>query len=425
MLSPSELSQYLSELPKDLSLKINSKQFMVNKEFASSLSNYISRKISENPTTNIILIEQSDPTNIFPSVISFLNGKKIDINPNNDYYLDKFASFLEIQSLKNLTEKSLESPLSPYNIVQRILHINETIPNDYISFFELNIEPIIQFHSQLAKNREENQIFNLDPSFLSTIIHSEQSRFANDSSRYFFALNCYQSFYSKYGYSEKLNLFINTDDVSKIPDDVIRQMATNEDYISLDGQFPSILLAQKLINDIIDLQKQIKDTNLEYSLQEKNLKDIRKEDERIMKQKSNSDIKLNEVGQRRYKLAKELLNSATNIDKKAPDLSQFIVFKSTMDEISSNLSSLDQKCQNLKRILIKISGTKIIYADLRAKGFKMTEQFESMLKSLKTMMDMLIPNDDDVNELIEEFRKISKSLHSMADTLVNLEGNEQ
>lgn len=425
MLSPSELTQYLSELPKDLFLKCNCKQYTVNKEFSCSLSNFISKQLTENTNLNIIIIDHPDPSNIFPTVISFLNGKKIDINPNNDYYLDDFASYLEIQSLKKLTEKSLQSQLSAFNIVQRILHMKEAIPADYISFFETNVESIIKYHLQQTKNIEENQIFKIEPSFLSNIIHSKNSRFSNDSSRYFFALNCYQSYYSKNGYSEKLNLFINIDDISKMPDDVIRQMATNENYISLDGQFPSILLAQKLINDIINLQHQIKETDLEFSQQEKELKDIRKEDERIMKQKSTSDIKLNEVGQRRYKLANELLKSASSIDKKAPKLSEFIVFKSTMDEIASNLSSLDQKCQNLKRILIKISGTKIIYADLRAKGFKLTEQFESMLKSLQVMMDMLIPNDDDVNELIEEFRKISKNLHSMADTLVNLEGNEQ
>ena len=201
-------------------------------------------------------------------------------------------------------------------------------------------------------------------------------------------------------------------------------MATNEDYILLDGQFPSILLAQKLITDIINLQEELKATSLEYSSRETELKDIREEDERMMKQKSNSDKKLNEVGQRRYKLAKELLNSATNIDRKASSLSQFIVYKSAMDEITSNLSSLDQKCQNLKRILIKISVTKIIYADLRAKGFKLAEQFETLLKSLNNMMGMLIPNDYDINELIEEFRQVSKSLHTMADTLINLEGNE-
>ena len=89
------------------------------------------------------------------------------------------------------------------------------------------------------------------------------------------------------------------------------------------------------------------------------------------------------------------------------------------------MSSLDQKCENLKRILIKISGTKVIYADLRAKGLELTKQFESLLKSLYAMMNMLVPNEDDINELIEEFRQISKKLHQMADTLVNLDGNEQ
>lgn len=424
MLSPLELSQYLSELPKNLSLKIGDKQYMVNDEFASSLSNYIAKKKSENPGVKTILIEHQDPINIFSLVASFLNGKKIKINFDNDYYLDEFASFLGIQSLKKLTENSLKSPLSANNIVQRISNIKESIPNDYCSFFEENVELIIQFHSNQTKDITENKIYTLEPSFLSNIIHSEKSRFLNDSSRYFFALNCYKSFYSRHGYSENLNLFINADDISKIPDDVIRQMATNEDYILLDGQFPSILLAQKLITDIINLQEELKATSLEYSSRETELKDIREEDERMMKQKSNSDKKLNEVGQRRYKLAKELLNSATNIDRKASSLSQFIVYKSAMDEITSNLSSLDQKCQNLKRILIKISVTKIIYADLRAKGFKLAEQFETLLNSLNNMMGMLIPNDDDINELIEEFRQVSKSLHTMADTLINLEGNE-
>lgn len=425
MLSPSELSHYLSELPKDLTLKISSKQYKVNKEFASSLSNYISKKITENPKLNTILIEQPDPFNIFSIVVSFLNGKKIDITPDNDYALFIFATFLEIQSLKSLTEESLHSPLSVNNIIQRILNENENIPNNYISFFEENIEPIIRFHLSQTKDIEESKIFNLDPLLLSKIIHSDNSRFANDSSRYSFALNCCQAFYSKYEDPEQLSLFISSDDISKIPDDVIRQVITNEHYDILDGQFQSIMLAQRLVSEIISLQNQIIEVNQEFSQHEEELKAIREEDERIMEQKTSSDIKLNEVGQRRYKLAQSLLNSAGFIDKKAPSLSQFIVYKSITDAINTNLSSLDQKCENLKRILIKISGTKVIYADLRAKGLELTKQFESLLKSLYAMMNMLVPNEDDINELIEEFRQISKKLHQMADTLVNLDGNEQ
>ena len=165
MLSPLELSQYLSELPKNLSLKIGDKQYMVNDEFASSLSNYIAKKKSENPGVKTILIEHQDPINIFSLVASFLNGKKIKINFDNDYYLDEFASFLGIQSLKKLTENSLKSPLSANNIVQRISNIKESIPNDYCSFFEENVELIIQFHSNQTKDITENKIYTLEPSF--------------------------------------------------------------------------------------------------------------------------------------------------------------------------------------------------------------------------------------------------------------------
>ena len=278
MLSPSELSHYLSELPKDLTLKISSKQYKVNKEFASSLSNYISKKITENPKLNTILIEQPDPFNIFSIVVSFLNGKKIDITPDNDYALFIFATFLEIQSLKSLTEESLHSPLSVNNIIQRILNENENIPNNYISFFEENIEPIIRFHLSQTKDIEESKIFNLDPLLLSKIIHSDNSRFANDSSRYSFALNCCQAFYSKYEDPEQLSLFISSDDISKIPDDVIRQVITNEHYDILDGQFQSIMLAQRLVSEIISLQNQIIEVNQEFSQHEEELKAIREED---------------------------------------------------------------------------------------------------------------------------------------------------
>lgn len=422
MLSNNDLSKFIAQLPKDLNLIVENRKYAVNKQVVSTLSVFLSNKFQEDESVDTIILDVSDDHKVFSTVITFLNGGKINIAPDNDYPIDLFATFLDIPSLRQLTQKSLNLPLSVSNILQRYsfyqINNNEENPKyqEFFSYFEDNIESIIQY--QQIRNKNSTKIFEVDPLFLSKIIHSDKSKFASLSNRYLFALDCCVYFYSSFVQQEKsLNIFISQDDLEKMPDDVIIQMCSNEKFWILETEVPALKLAQQLISEILRLQQEINETNEQNTQIELEIAKIHEDNEAIMKNQMSSEAKLNEVGRRKYDMSNILSRSATNITQKAPELTEFIIPNSIIPEIESILGNLDQKTSNLKKVLIKISVTKLIFADLRAKGLKLTEKFEELLAPMNQLLSAIVPNEDSINQLIEQLRMISKQLFSMADDL--------
>ena len=386
MLSSSEITNFISSLPKDLTIIHNNKEYKVNKMLSSSLSKIISNQISKDPSNSTITFSFDDNENNFPELISFLNGNDIKITPKNDFPLNKLAEMLEIESLKKITLESLNSSLSCSNIIYRILqqYVTEDQATD---FFEQNIEEIIA---------SQQNIFELDYNFLNKIAHSENSKFSSESSRYMFILNCCVHF------PGQINLFFTEADIDKIPDEVLYQMTKFNKYSLLDGNIPTFLIVRKLKNDIKNIELQIERAKSDYKATLQEIDNVQNENMAILEMKKNTSLKNDEVSTRNSAIADKIQEQKDKInpEKLNQDLSRFRITEKTISQIIDEILMLKQK-----------------FEEIQQKGFKNQPEINSIINDLMEESKMLVSNSDIIEDRISELNSISQQLQKMINKL--------
>ena len=386
MLSSSEITNFISSLPKDLTIIHNNKEYKVNKMLSSSLSKIISNQISKDPSNSTITFSFDDNENNFPELISFLNGNDIKITPKNDFPLNKLAEMLEIESLKKITLESLNSSLSCSNIIYRILqqYVTEDQATD---FFEQNIEEIIA---------SQQNIFELDYNFLNKIAHSENSKFSSESSRYMFILNCCVHF------PGQINLFFTEADIDKIPDEVLYQMTKFNKYSLLDGNIPTFLIVRKLKNDIKNVELQIERAKSDYKATLQEIDNVQNENMAILEMKKNTSLKNDEVSTRNSAIADKIQEQKDKInpEKLNQDLSRFRITEKTISQIIDEILMLKQK-----------------FEEIQQKGFKNQPEINSIINDLMEESKMLVSNSDIIEDRISELNSISQQLQKMINKL--------
>lgn len=400
MLNEDEISLYFSQLPQDLELCVNDTSYFVNKESVSILSGKISSELEKDPSSNRLNIEFKDPKNIFSLVINFLQGQTIRINPQNAFYLQDIAKEFKITSLENALKEELQKETCKDNIVQKIIHCNE--------------KPDLLFEciEEICTN---DDIFDLPQQLLIELIHSEKSKFLSESSRYFFAFKCGKK------YPDLFNDFITSEDISKIPNDVIIKILKDHEYQEIKNKMPNLQLALHLVSKIALSRTQINGLTEQIKNQVDDIKDFQSENDRI-----SSEIEtLKEIIVRN---SNELMNVKSKIENikldEISDMMQSVQTIEANDEIlnsyGSVLDQMDMIDDKISYYINKMQATILVYHESRAQAKKLLDKMKAHLKNIHTKCAKLQRNDIEVQNFIHKMAEITQEIQKIiVDYFIN------
>ncbi|KAH0792741.1 hypothetical protein GPJ56_003364 [Histomonas meleagridis] len=381
MLSKDQLDFYFEHLVDDFWITIKGKKYGVNRSLASSLSKYISEI---DPSSSEITLDIDDPHDCFPLVIDFLHGKKIEITTLNDYSIQQIAEFLQIESLLNLTRQSLEEPLTPKNVRDRLYQNpnNET----YLNYLYENIESI----------RNENSLTQFEPDILLKVKNFTKSNFTSVKSRYTFYFDCCISF------PTLVTQFLTNDDIRQIPEEVLSLLVSDEKYSTLDDIIPFYPIAQNLYHQVEDNKHQYQNllVQCEESMKEK-------EDIISKRDKYKELAEMKEKNEKLYNDIKEFSNDFQE-NSRINVLNDYKVSQNTLDEIQNNIKEIEEQ------ISMKKSNCK--QENLR----NSCAEAEDTLEDLAMCLNKLLPNDTDIEMILEETEKIAKNLGNLAQEAFNV-----
>ena len=388
-ISKDDLRIYLVNLPRDLTIYVNDKEYHFNKLLISSQSGFFAKKINENQVQGdpqILKIEINDSNNTFPLIASFLNGVQIDITPENVYSLHELAVYFEISSLLKKIKPALDEPNTITNIIYRIIHAFPNVPDDKFQFLLDNINQM-----------NEEDLFQLPPPLLAKIIKRDDAKFESPEVRFEFALKCYLTFSEIDNFSQI---------ISQTPLDYFSRILDSNFFERAHLSVASIARIHKLN---IELQKQYDECDIRIKF----FKSMIQEQEKYANSKEAEIVKL------QNKLSAYKNEFDGNIKS---FIDHFEELKKTFSKINQNEIS-ETKITNLKKIVNKLSNCqneleKAIlnmestwFNSVAEKVKELNKKFKNMLDELKGLVDKLSPNSTqnmEINEiLIDLDREIS------------------
>lgn len=393
MLNEDEISLYFSQLPQDLEICVNDINYSVNKESVSILSGKIRSILKENPSSNKINIEFSDPKNIFPLVIDFLQGQSININEQNVFYLQSAAKELEIPSLENSLQEELQKETCKNNIVQKIIHCNE--------------KPDLLFDC-IEDVKSNEDIFDLPQQLLIELIHSKKSKFISETSRYSFAFECCRK------YPDLVDKFITIEDIPKIPFEVISKIIKDHGFQEIRNKLPNSQLSLHLINEISLSQTQINEMMELIKNQNDEIKENQSENDRI----SSEIEKLKEMIVQNSNDFLEIKSKIENIKLgEISDIMQAVqnveANEDVLNSYGSVLDQMDMIDNKISYYINKMQATIIVYHESRAQAKKLLDQMKAHLKNIHTKCAKLQKNDTEVNNFIQKMTKITEEIQKI------------
>lgn len=400
MLNEDEISLYFSQLPQDLEICVNDDVYFVNKESVSILSGKIRSILNENSSSDKIVIKFSDPKNIFPLVVDFLQGQSIDINGQNVFYLQNAAKEFEIPSLENALKEELQKETCENNIVQRIIHLNE------------NSDLLFDCIEDIIKN---DDIFDLPEKLLVELIHSEKSKFLTESSRYLFAFECCKKF------PDHTDNFITSEDIPKIPTDVISKITKDRDFQEIRSKLPNTHLALHLINKVALSRTQINEMTEFIDDQNEEIKEFQSENERIISEierlKSLIVQNSNEFIEIKSKIENIKLGEISDIMQAVQSIE---ANEEVLNSYGSVLDQMDMIDNKISYYIYKMQAPIVVYHESRTQAKNLLEQMKAHLKSLHSKCAKLHKNDTEVSNFIQKMTEISEGIQKIiVDYFIN------
>ncbi|KAK8884309.1 hypothetical protein M9Y10_043417 [Tritrichomonas musculus] len=400
MLNEDEISLYFSQLPRDLKLHVNETDYFVNKDSVSVLSGKIRSKLQENSSANQLNFDYSDPKNIFPLVINFLQGQQIIINPQNVFYLQNAAEEFEIPSLQNTLKEELQRETCKDNIIQKIIHCNEK-PDMLFDYIQDSIN--------------NDDIFDLPREILVELIHSPKSRFTSDSSRYSFALTCCKKF------PDHINEFLTSEDISKIPIDVISQIVSDPEYQKIKEKLPNSELSLRILEIKASSKTQINEVSLFIENQNDEMSYLQAENDRI-------SLEIEKLKNMIVQNSNELVEMKVKIEDiklgEIADMMQSIesakANEETLNSYGTVLDQMDMIDSKISYYINKMQATIFVYHESRTQAKKLLDKMKASLEKIHGKCAKLKKNDNEIDGMIEKLTKITQGIQKIiVDNFIN------
>ena len=391
-LDENDLSLYFQNLPRDFTLVVNSTEYPVNKQVICSFSEIIANKIAALDTSKSQLhIDIDDPHKVFPLVIDFLHGQKIDINSYNDFYLNKIAETLKIQPLKEVIQDSLTEEISVSNIIPRILQNYDNIDPNLLDFLLENIEDV----------QKDNHIFLFPKEFLLKICQSENAKFKSDSSKYIFKLKCSAHFI------EDCNIFMDENEYKYLPIDAIKELLTNEEFAVLDQKIPTFQIVQNLLTKISEDQTKINEIEANIEKAKNELNRLHAESVKQQRDKSQFDETERKLHDKYEAFQKDINQVIKGIQPHLTILETLKITGDQIDEISSRVSMLQGKICDLKKYTqaFHLTNTSMLNIVL---------DFDKKMGELQQLLSNLTTNENDINYIQQSFQHVLDELNELA-----------
>ena len=403
LLDETDLSLYFESLPRDVTIIVKNssenKEYLANQQVISTFSPVLNQKIQEmEPSSSKIELELDDNQNLMPLVMDFLHGKKININSENDFYLDKIARQLEIQPLIEAVSESLNEELSVSNIIPRIIqHYEENDPK-LMNFLLENIDDI----------QSDQCIFTLPKELLVTICQSPEANFQSESSKFSFKLKCCAHFL------DETELFMKENEYLLLPFDVIRDLVTQEEFAPLDGKIPTLLIVQNLLQKISDNKSKINELEEISKKMTEEIKALQEELKKEQDEKFKSDERYISLNQRFKEFNDILISISAGLKPHIEILDSFKIKNEDLDELSSKLTMLQQKSNDMVRIVGVFHRTNFLYPNSTPKLMGIPQEWKSKMGLILQLVNQLTSNENEVENIIKSFNKLADELTNLS-----------
>jgi prefoldin subunit 5 len=381
MLSSEEISTILDSLTKDFSIGAREQRFLVNKSVACSACGSISEFLAGHPDANEFVIDSERSFCALELVADFLNGQSVVVDFRNDQEVHEVASLLQVQSLLDLSQKSLLSPVTTENVLRRIRH-NPESPEVLLNFIASNI----------ASFSSDSELYTLPPSTLRILAQS--TSFSSVLEKYRFIFRCFL----RYPHFMELE--------EEIPEAVICEVATSEEFVTLEGKFSCFSAIEKLFRENEELSAKLAHRELEISEMQESINQLHKEIGKSFHDRfPQTESVQSDLSMRLSQISQELIAAAYEL--------QVIGFSESM------LDELQRKLVLIKGLFMKLDdrfndiGRQLLYMSVGS-GVKFVKHWGELIEKAQTSLNEIIPTEDDVNDLIQELRHLSMELQRIS-----------
>lgn len=402
-----ELAQILSNFPRDFEIISNDNKYQVNKMIVSNFSKKISDLLSNDPNSSTLTIPFSYEPEFFNLVIDFLHGIKISINQDNCYQLNQYAKDLEIKQLIDLTSEVISSPDTLQNVVSRLKYF---LPN-LVSFndqYKSAYSFALSNASHFINDPELHSFFNLPYDFLFEFFNDPNVSFKDNDERTIF------SFHIALTYPEHISDLIN---FSEISSNLLKILTTDPKFQSLESHLPLLTFVRESadrIKRIMDQKSQkeneIRELEEKIRIKEQEFKNIQN-DLKVEETKSKilSDIS-SPLKDKLSEIHKDLNTFETT-------LKAFKISNNNINQLRSLISSFQSKYNEMDKTMGIYLEQPYHINKFAQNGKKLMNQLKENVKSILANCENAIPNEDDINELIEHMKITDNQIQEFLEKL--------
>lgn len=401
MLEAVEVVAYLENLPRDVCVLVSGVEYFANREllmaFSPVLKDFLSR--SEDP---VLSLDIDDSSHLFGSVIDFLYGSPINITPSNAYSLKNLADFLQIQPLINNLQPYINAETDLENVIPRLLA--KQTESDF-HFLTEHIE-------ELASKPE---IYELPKEILLSTIHSQQSRFSNDDSRYLFAFRCAAH---TPGVAEEL---FTREYTQTIPSSILARIVQDQEFACLESKIPSIFdLSRRTMDEITSIR--IETSHLRLQL-ESEIEALGLEDEecRLLSQAVSKQEELFSRIRGTITTLKQQIDLLLTEEMATHGLFSRMgghsVSESLKADIHQSVESVCKAHEETMKLIQKMQGARVVYPLVLAQARQHADVSGKQLEFLKETANKVRPNAHEISEIVEHMNTLYQSLNSLSTFL--------
>ena len=398
MLNEDELSAYFNKLPRDLIIVVDGSEYEVNKQIVESFSPVVKELISKKANSGgKLILDIKNHDNAFGQAMAFLHGKRIDITPFNDVYLNEIAKQLKIEPLAAAVAPSLAEEISPQNVIPRFLQNSDKKDPVLFHIILQNIEDL----------QHDENIFKLPEPDLVEICQNPDSKFSSETSRYVFKMHCAASDL------ENSSEFISEEDIKTMPFDAIKTLVTDETLEKLDGHIQTFSIATRIITEMTEVNSKITESQKNIDEIAKEIDVLREEFDMERKRILKDDEKYKQIDVKHKTIKKQITDITNKIQAHFDAIESFRLTEKTIDDVSAKLSFLKKKCDEMEDVVNGFSKGKLLYPETQQRITDTQKEWAEKMKSLQLLLSDLGSNDDEINKIIDAFKNITNELRSL------------
>lgn len=392
---------YLENLPRDVCVLVSGVEYFANRDLLMAFSPTLKDSLSRSED-QFLSLDIDDSSHLFGSVIDFLYGRPINITPSNAYSLKNLADFLQIQPLINNLQPYIDAETNLENVIPRLL-AKQT---------ESDLHFLTEHIEELSSRPE---IYELPKEILLLTIHSQESKFSNDDSRFLFACRCAAH---APGVAEEL---FTREYTQTIPSSVLARIVEDQEFSCLESKIPSIFdLSRRTQDEITSIR--IETSQLRLQL-ESEIEALGLEDEECRL--------LSQAITKQEELFSRIRGTITTLKQQielllAEEMATHGLFsrmgghsvsESLKADIQQGVESVCISHVETMKLIQKMQGARVVYPIILAQARQHADASGKQLEFLKELTNKVRPNAHAISEIVEHMNTLYQNLNNLSTFL--------